>query len=54
MKTPEEWISEYSQSGPFDLISTTPEAIAFLTLVQEDAAACAEADLLEHLDYERG
>ena len=42
MKTAEEWIDEYSQSGPFDLIDDTKTATALVHAIQDDAIASKE------------
>ena len=42
MKTAEEWIDEYSQSGPFDCIDDTKTATAVIHAIQYDAIASKE------------
>lgn len=37
MKSAEEWVEKYSQSGPFDMIESTEEAIEMVKKIQEDA-----------------
>lgn len=51
MKTPKEWVNEYSQSGPFDLVGSTEEAEQIVKWIQADAvwgaAMCVEKEAMK-------
>ena len=48
MKSPKQWVDEYSQSGPFDLVGQTIDAEELVLQIQTDAVRevilqCSEA-----------
>ena len=50
MKDARTWLGEHSQSGPFDLIWNTGDAIKMIKQIQTDALRSGMDDLIEWID----
>ena len=47
MKSPQQWVSENSQAGPFDTVNTSSEAEDLVRSIQQDATLAQRNALLE-------